>query len=70
MATQTELLNAIEVIKNHCHTQKEKYRGCKECLLRNSYENCGLFSVSDDDLFDSPREWETVKPETPKLFTY
>lgn len=70
METQTELLNAIEVIKNHCNIQKEKNRGCGKCLLRNSFASCGLFGVSDTDLFDSPREWETVNPETPKLFTY
>lgn len=70
MATQKELIDALATIKQHCETQKQKHRGCVECLLRNSYGNCGLFGVMDDEPFDSPREWDVVNPETPKLFTY
>ena len=76
MATEKELLTAIEVIRNHCKDHCEttdengSYLSCKSCLLRNRSVKCGLFESQSGVDIDSPEEWATKKLELPKLFVY
>lgn len=76
MATEKELLTAIEVIRNHCKDHCETrdasghLLGCNSCLLRNRFGNCGLFESGCSVNIDSPEEWETKRKELPKLFVY
>ena len=53
MASEKELIDALELIRDEC----KKHNQCTECMLRNNDDRCGVMEDQSGYGFEAPSQW-------------
>jgi hypothetical protein len=69
MLGESEILKALRTIQDVCESNKisDYHYNCKECLLRNAENSCGLLFNSNGEIYNSLLEWELKDDDKPRL---
>ena len=64
MKTEKEVLEALKTLQEVC---KENDGKCKNCLLRNGNNDCGVMFDTDGDYHETLMHWDLLDYSIPRL---
>lgn len=64
MYSEKEILEALNILKSVC---EENSGNCRNCMLRNGDNWCGVISNSSGDCYDKIKDWELKNYNNPRL---
>lgn len=64
MKSENEILEALKILKKVCEENNGK---CRNCLLRNASNECGVITNSIGELYNTLTEWDLKNFENPRL---
>lgn len=67
MPSEEDILIALRTLKQVCEANDCQ---CRECMLRNQDDNCGLLFLSDGDTVPDPTYWLILDKQNKRLLLH
>lgn len=67
MPSEEYILMALRTLKQVCEANDCQ---CRECMLRNQDDNCGLLFLSDGDTVPNPTYWSILDKQNKRLLLH